>query len=49
MLAGFTSGYLSRSLDRVVTCREQTCIAMGDAACRFIVWTETSRDWSRHA
>lgn len=38
-LAGFAGGYLSRSLDRPVTCHEQTCIAMGDAVCRFIVST----------
>jgi two-component system, NtrC family, response regulator HydG len=36
-LAGFAGGYLSRSLERHVTCREQTCIAMGDAVCRFVV------------
>lgn len=37
LLAGFSAGYLSRSMDLVVTCQEQTCIAMGGAVCRFIV------------
>jgi DNA-binding NtrC family response regulator len=39
VLAGFASGYLSKSMDGAVTCVEEACIAMGDPVCRFNVVT----------
>jgi two-component system, NtrC family, response regulator HydG len=46
-LTGFASGYLSYVNGREILCREERCVAAGDADCRLV--GRTREDWEREA